>query len=212
MSSKDEGVFWPILYLPLVKFQSLRGEEVQRTNTILSTSMTQSRASPLPVGPDLPRERESDSWYLLPRYRNLRWPTHEWGHHRNPPQQTWIPDGYLLFHTTTLNYWRDSEEREGRRDSEYCVYKLWPLIWGCKGRAVEDGSWRRSCRTWPISGSSSLRCWGEAGKLIWVRWDDGDFPFHLLYRMNFRISGCNWVEVSKVHVARQVCNSEEHLG
>lgn len=61
MSSKDEDVFWPILYLPLVKFQGLRGEEVQCTNIILSASMTQSRASPLPVGPDLPRERESDS-------------------------------------------------------------------------------------------------------------------------------------------------------
>lgn len=34
---------------------------------------------------------------------------------------------------------------------------------------------------------------------------------HLLYRM-FRISGCNCVEASKVHVAHQVRNSEEGLG
>ena len=133
-------------------------------------------------------ERESDSWHLLPRYRSLRWPTHEWGHHRDPPQQTWIPDGYLLVHPT-LNYYRDSEGREGRRDSEDCVYKLWPLIWGCKGRVIEDGSGRRSCRAWPVSGSSSLRCWGEAGKLIWVRWDDGDCPCSLALQdvQDFRV-------------------------
>lgn len=40
MPSKDEGVFWLILYLPLVKFQGLRGEEAQCANIILSASMT----------------------------------------------------------------------------------------------------------------------------------------------------------------------------
>lgn len=43
---------------------------------------------------------------------------HEWGHDENPPQQIWIPDGYLLVRRTTLNYWRDSEDGEDRRGLE----------------------------------------------------------------------------------------------
>lgn len=94
---------------------------------------------PGPLAQTSHRERESDSWHLLPRYRSLRWPTHEWGHHGDPPQQTWIPDGYLLVHSTTLNYWRDSVGREGRETQKIVFTSFGHWYGDAKGELVRMG-------------------------------------------------------------------------